>query len=214
MIKVVHKGQSGWEEATQVVAETFARTYGAQLKHFMPHFIRVSDRRGECRAVLGYRDAESEKLFLEVYLDEPIEQAITRYLGYPVDRSTIVEVGNLAEMEPGDARMAIIAATAFLYTAGYRWVVFTGVARLRNAFRRLGMEPKELMTADESRLSEKQRADWGRYYDGNPVVCFGDIEQGHNNLQELWASLRDTWASAVEEGERQARQAGAERKRA
>ncbi len=202
MIEVVHQGQEAWKEATRIVRESFARAYGARLTQFMPHFIRVLDKDNRLKALIGYRDAESEKLFLEVYLDEPIEQAISRYLGRPVDRASIVEMGNLAELAPGDARMAIIAGTAFLHAAGYRWVVFTGVARLRNAFRRLGMEPRELMVADERRLSEEQRRAWGSYYDGNPVVCFGDIRQGHDYLQELWASLRDTWASAVEAGEK------------
>ncbi len=204
MIEVLHKGQTGWDEATAMVSKTFEKAYGAKLKHFMPHFLRVCDKDDNLKALIGYRDAEKEKLFLEVYLDEPIEAAISRYLGYPVERSSIVEMGNLAEVEAGDTRMGIIAATAFLHTAGYRWVVFTGITRLRNAFRRLGIDTKELMVADDSRLSEEQRADWGSYYDGNPVVCFGDIKQGHDNLQELWTSLRDTWASAVEVGEHQA----------
>jgi len=119
-----------------------------------------------------------------------------------VARASIVEVGNLTEAEAGDARIAIIAATAFLYAAGYRWVVFTGVSRLRNAFRRLGLEPKELVEADDSRLSEDERRSWGSYYSGHPIVCFGDIRLGHDNLQEMWISLRDTWASAVKAGEK------------
>lgn len=203
MIQVLHKDQEGWKEATSVVAETFSNSYGAHIKSFMPHFIKVSDKEHNLRTLIGYRDAANEKLFLEVYLDEPIEAAISRYLGHKVERSSIVEMGNLADVSPGDARMGIIAATAFLYTCGYRWVAFTGVTRLRNGFRKLGMDVKELMVADESRLSEEQQADWGTYYHGRPVVCFGDIKQGHDNLQELWASLRDTWAGAVEIGERE-----------
>jgi hypothetical protein len=204
MIEILHKNTPEWDDAVSVVSDTFKKAYGAKLQHFMPHFVRVSTKENKLKAILGYRDAESERLFLEVYLDEPVEVSISRYLGYPVERSSIVEVGNLAESEPGDARMAIIGATAYLHAAGYRWVVFTGITRLRNAFRRLGMEPKELMVADESRLTPEQRVAWGSYYDGNPVVCFGDINEGHDNLQELWASLRDTWARAVEVGERQA----------
>jgi len=204
MIEVLHRGTPEWNDAVSVVSSTFKKAYGAKLQHFMPHFVRVSNKDHKVKAILGYRDAENEKLFLEIYLDEPVEVSISRYLGYPVDRASIVEVGNLAETAPGDARMAIVGATAYFKAAGYRWVVFTGITRLRNAFRRLGMEPRELMVADESRLSDEQRVAWGSYYDGNPVVCFGDINEGHANLQELWASLRDTWASAVEVGERQA----------
>jgi len=201
-LEILHEGDPERQEAIEIVSAVFNKAYGAELKTFMPHFIRVTDWDGKYKAVMGYRDAEHHKLFLETYLDAPIEQLISRYLGFEVDRGSIVEVGNLAENQPGDARLAIIAATAYLRTAGYRWVVFTGVSKLRNAFRRLGLEPAELMEADKARLPEDERRRWGSYYDDRPVICFGDISKGFDNLQELWAMLRDTWASAVEEGEK------------
>jgi len=206
LIEVLHPDHPGRDEAEAFVHKSFQAAYAADIRHFMPHFIRVRDHQGQDRAIMGYRDAENYRLFLEVYLDEPIEVMLSDYLGYPVPRRDIVEVGNLAEAEPGDARLAIISATAFLHTAGYRWVVFTGVTKLRNAFRRLGLEPKELMEADQSRLTADERKEWGSYYQGRPVVCFGEIREGYDNLQELWAMLRDSWASAVEAGEKQARE--------
>jgi len=172
------------------------------VQHFLPYMMRIRNKQLQYKSVLGYRDAASEALYLEHYLDEPIETAISRYLGYPVDRSKIVEVGNLAEAEAGDARMAIIGATAYFYAAGYRWVVFTGVRRLRNAFSKLGLSPKQLIAADERRLPAGDLEQWGSYYNGDPVVCFGSLEDGHNNLQDLWESLRDTWAAAESVGQR------------
>ena len=202
MIEVLHEDHPEREEVIDYVRQTFRRVYNADPISFMPHFIRVRDHKYNYKAVIGYRDAEFQRLYLEAYLDEPIEAAISRHVGHPVERASIVEVGNLAEAAAGDARLAIIAATAFLHSAGYRWVVFTGVARLRNAFRRLGLEPRELVVADDSRLPEDERRAWGSFYAGKPVVCFGEIKEGYDNLQELWVSLRDTWASAVEQGER------------
>jgi len=202
VIDVLHADHAERAQVIDYIKQTYRRVYAAEPKSFMPHFIRVRDHQKNYKAVIGYRDAEYQRLFLEAYLDEPVEAAISRYTGEPVERAGIVEVGNLVEAEAGDARLAIIAATAFLHTAGYRWVVFTGVSRLRNAFRRLGLEPKELIEADDSRLSEEERLAWGTYYSGRPVVCFGDIRTGHDNLQDIWISLRDTWASAVEEGEK------------
>ncbi len=202
MIDVLHIDHAERVQVVEYVKQTFRRVYAAEPETFMPHFIRVRDHQKNYKAIIGYCDAEFQKLFLETYLDEPIEAAISRHIGSHVERASIVEVGNLAEAEAGDARLAIIAATAFLHAAGYRWVVFTGVARLRNAFRRLGLEPIELVVADDSRLSEAERRMWGSYYSDHPVVCFGDIRTAHDNLQDLWISLRDTWASAVKEGEK------------
>jgi len=196
VFEVLDKDHSDLASAHTFVREVFARAYGADVKKFMPQFVRATNRDGQVRAVMGYRDAADGPLYLEHYMDERIEVAISRYLGEKVERSEIVEVGNLAEAEAGDARMVIIGATAYFHAAGYRWVVFTGITRLRNAFVRLGMSPKQLIEADKRRLPAEEVAQWGSYYDGDPVVCFGSIQEGHDNLQDLWTGLRDTWAAA------------------
>lgn len=201
MFDVLHQNHPERAEAIEFVSQTFQNAYGADVQQFMPNMMRVRDKELKYRSVVGYRDAASERLYLEYYLDEPIEKCMSRYLGHSVDRSKIVEVGNLAEATPGDARMAIIGATSFFYAAGYRWVVFTGVRRLRNAFSRLGLSPKELIEADERRLPKNDIEQWGSYYSGDPVVCFGSLEDGHNNLQELWKNMRDTWAMAEQAGQ-------------
>jgi len=196
MFDAIHSNSPEYGQVTTFVHEVFKRTYGANVRSFMSDFVRVRDRHGVMKAVMGYRSAESGPLYLENYLDEPIEVMVSRYMGIPVKRSEIVEVGNLAEASPGDARMAIIGATAFLHAAGFKWVAFTGVTRLRNAFVRLGLSPKQLIEVDERRLSAEEMEQWGSYYAGDPVVCFGSIQEGHDNLQELWTALRDTWAAA------------------
>ncbi|MDQ6993741.1 MAG: thermostable hemolysin [Mariprofundus sp.] len=200
MFDVICKSDEDWTEVTQFIRETYLQRYGAKLDSFMPQIMRVTNSDGECKAIMGFRDASAETLFLENYLDEPIEAAISHYRGEHIERSTIVEVGSLAEAEPGDARMAIIAATAYMWSRGFRWVAFTGVSRMRNAFRKLGLDTWELTVADETRLSPEEVAKWGAYYQANPVVCFADIKHGHDNLQEMWTSLRDTWAAAEEAG--------------
>jgi len=202
LFDVIRQNDSEWSRVTGFIHDTYLRAYNAEVDTFMPQIMRVTNAVGEYRAVMGYRDAGHERLFLENYLDEPIEASISRYLGKPIDRSTIVEVGNLAEAKAGDARLAIIASTAYLSALGFRWVVFTGVTRMRNVFRKLGLDTRELMAADESRLPAEEVAKWGAYYQGNPVVCFADIKHGHDNLQALWASLRDTWAAAESAGVR------------
>ncbi len=204
MFDVIQPGDADWDQVTNFIHDTYARAYGANVDTFMPQIMRVSNAAGECRAVMGFRLAGEGRLFLEDYLDEPVEDVISRYLGKPVNRSEIIEVGNLAEAEPGDARMALVGGTAYMRSLGCRWLVFTGVSRMRNAFRRLGLDIWELMAADEKMLSSEEVAKWGTYYQGHPVVCFGDIKQGHDILQELWASLRDTWAAAEEAGLKEA----------
>jgi len=200
LFDIIRPDNAEWNKATGHIRDTYARAYGAQLDSFMPQIMRVSNAAGNYRAVMGFRLAGQERLFLENYLDDPIEDVLSRYLGKPVKRSEIIEVGNLAEAEPGDARMALVGGTAYMWSLGCRWLVFTGVSRMRNAFRRLGLDIWELMAADENMLTPEEAAKWGTYYQSHPVVCFGDLKQGHDTLQELWASLRDTWAAAEEAG--------------
>jgi len=202
VFEVLDKDHADLKSAHTFVRENFARNYAADIKTFMPNFVRAINREGETRAVMGYRDAATGPLYLEHYMDEKIEVAISRYLGEAVNRCDIVEVGNLAEAAPGDARMVIIGATSYFHAAGYRWVVFTGITRLRNAFVRLGMSPQQLIEADKRRLPAEEVEQWGSYYDGDPVVCFGSIQEGHDNLQTLWAALRDTWSSAQRAGKK------------
>jgi hypothetical protein len=147
---------------------------------FYPNLTAFSSE-GCLRGVIGYRDGMVKPLFSEQYLERPIEEAMTQHLGQEVDRRLLVEVGNLALLNAGEARWVIAATTAFLYGAGYRWVLFTAVKSLFNAFQRLGLNPIQIATPDPARLPDGG-SNWGRYYQAGPMVCAGDIEAGWNKL--------------------------------
>jgi hypothetical protein len=89
----------------------------------------------------------------------------------------LVEVGDLALADPGQARWVIASTTAFLAASGCRWVLFTATRPVANAFRRLGLRPVPLAPADTARLPDGGSS-WGRYYDAGPVVYAGDILAG------------------------------------
>ncbi len=161
----------------QFVSASFAAAYGARLSHFMPQLMSLRDRRDEVIAVCGLRDAGVERLFLETYLDLPPESVLQAMTGRPVSRGSLTEVGNLAVARPGMARYLIAALTEHLYRTGKAWAVFTAVPSLVNAFTRLGIRLVFLGRADIRRLPEAERADWGRYYDTEPVVAAASVEQ-------------------------------------
>ena len=169
-------------EVEDFIRDCFAQMHGARIRHFMPRLLSLRAPRGERIAAFGLREATDSRLFLESYLDRPVEEALRSRLGREVRRDEIVEVGNLSARYPGAARWLIVALTAFLHEQGYRWVVFTGTAALRNGFHRLGLRPVELGLATAAHLPQSERPDWGRYYDGKPVVMAGDIAQGHRSL--------------------------------
>ncbi|MDA8382907.1 MAG: thermostable hemolysin [Betaproteobacteria bacterium] len=162
------------------VAGVFLRAYGARLDRFYANLLAFGIG-GRLQAVVGARCAQSTRLFAEQYLDGPAQELASARLGHPISRASIVEVGNLAIGSPGQARLIIAASTAFMAAAGYRWVLFTAVRPLANAFARLGLRPMALADADPRRLPDGGMS-WGTYYRASPKVYLGDILAGHRKL--------------------------------
>lgn len=169
------------DAVSQFIRTRFVRDYGAHLTHLMPRLFSITRPDGAMLAAFGLREAAEEKLFMECYLDEPIEQRLSHVARRPVRRESIIEVGNLAA-EAGGARAMIAALTAHLHAAGFEWVTFTGVAALRSAFRRLGLDPFEIAEARPERLGEAERRAWGRYFEAKPIVMAGHVAHGYRIL--------------------------------
>jgi hypothetical protein len=161
----------------QFIAARFDRAYGARVGHFLPYLLGVRDVSSRWQAGAGYGPAGLGRLFLEQYLDAPVEQVLAAAAGRAVERTGIVEVGNLAADSAGMARVLIPLLARHLHKLGYRWVVFTATRELRNSFRRLGLAPLQLARAEPSRVHEAG-ATWGSYYQHDPRVMAGKIALG------------------------------------
>ncbi|MGH8331372.1 MAG: thermostable hemolysin, partial [Pseudomonas sp.] len=75
------------------IQQRFRKAHGADIRQFMPELFGMNDASGELCAVAGVRLASREPLFLERYLDEPIDPLISAAADCAVDRRGIVEVG-------------------------------------------------------------------------------------------------------------------------
>lgn len=164
------------------IAQVYRARYGAELSRFLPHLLAFRNAAGGLQAAVGLRSGNEGALFVEQYLDVPAEIAIAHRIGAPVSRDRLVEVGNFGALTAGDARELILHLTCWLHAAGFRWVLFAATRQLRNAFDRLHLATVELADADASRLTD-DRSQWGRYYDAQPKLMFGDIAAGHAYLQ-------------------------------
>lgn len=167
----------------QFIARRFAEVYEARLYSFMPRLFGLYADSGALLAAFGLRTADREPLFLERYLDTPIEAQIADRYGRRVPRQRIVEVGNLAGVTPGAVRELILLLCEQLYVQGFRWVAFTGAARLCNSFTRMGLPLQVIAPAPVERLSAEERRLWGRYYERSPAVMLGDIGGGRRQLR-------------------------------
>jgi len=169
-------------EIESFIRQCFAAAHGANISHFMPRLLSLSTKGGDLIAAFGLRAASNSPLFLEAYLDQPIEGILQYRLGEIVHREEIIEVGNLSALYPGAARWLIVALTAKLHDEGYKWATFTGTSALRNGLSRLGLRPVDLGMATLEQLPISDRANWGSYYDNAPMVMAGDIDYGYRSL--------------------------------
>ena len=163
------------------IRDRFAAHYRADVRHFMPCLFGLEADDGSLHGAVGCRSAAVQPLFLERYLDEPIEHAIAARSGEIVERADVVEVGNLAARGAGLSRLLIVALTRLLATEGVRWAGFTGTPALINSFRRLGIALHRLAPADPARLGV-DRDEWGSYYDAGPQVMVAEVPGAHRTL--------------------------------
>ncbi|MBQ0796443.1 thermostable hemolysin [Zhongshania sp.] len=151
------------------IANKFSSTYGATLREFLPFFLIMRARR-EISGVLGMRrGSHGHALFVEQYMDKPAERLLGEILGRPVERSSLVEIGNLVSTWRGSSQMLFIALASLICRAGAEWAVFTATPEVQKLLRRLRVEQHALCEADGRRLGV-QLADWGTYYDTKPTV--------------------------------------------
>lgn len=163
----------------QFVATVYACRYGAIVCSFAPTLVSLSDDE-QVLAAAGYRIA-NEPLFLERYLDAPIQSLLAAHIGAAPPRGRIAEVGHLAAARSGQGRRLILLLGQHLANQGVHWVVGTLTEELRHLFTRMGVVPLALGAADPARLGA-EAADWGRYYEHRPAVLAGHLPSALRRL--------------------------------
>jgi hypothetical protein len=180
-LQPVRAGEAGRADLEAYVRDRFAAKHGAEVRTFMPTLIAFRERHGELRGVAGIRGAEESRLYLEQYLDRPIEERLTAGLqSLPVERGgaravrrdEIVEVGNLAGASCRAAVRMVAQLPVYLMSRRYSWIVFTATSALRQILDGFGAPLIELGRADPSSVAVAGDS-WGRYYETDPRVFAG-----------------------------------------
>lgn len=163
------------DEVEDYIRRIYRQRFGAELQQFAPMLVSLRDADGELIAAAGYRPGGDEALFLERYLDRPVDVALSAHAAAPVQRRHLVEVGHLAGSRAGAGRALILRLGPHLAGQGFQWVVGTLTEELRHLFLRLGIAPVALGVADPAQLGE-QAAAWGTYYEHRPLVLAGQLD--------------------------------------
>lgn len=163
-----------------LIRDRYAAVHGAVPASDYPTYLTIGAPNAP-QATLGYRLADTGGLFLEAYLDRPIEVVLTERFDRPVPRARIVELGDHASQRGGaTVRLWRESAAALAGQADIAVAVLT--RPLRTMFARLGLELVELAPARIEAMGEAGSA-WGRYYQTDPMVCAGDIAAGRAQLE-------------------------------
>jgi CelD/BcsL family acetyltransferase involved in cellulose biosynthesis len=174
------RGDPGRAQVEAFIATVFAERFDAELRDFAPRLVALRDG-DDIVAAAGYRGAADGPLFLEHYLDAPVEDRLSAGHGAAPPRRCIVEVGHLAAARAGEGRRLIRLLGPHLAAQGFQWVVSTTTEELRHLFLRLGVTPLALGRADPAALGAAAHR-WGRYYEHRPVVLAGYLPQALRRL--------------------------------
>jgi len=190
-------GQCAGRPAAEVcIAERYHRVYNTRISEFLP-LILCLQHQGTPLAAAGLRPGHYRPMFLEQYLAAPVEQQVAAVAKRPVDRLSLVEIGNFAVMTPGMSTLLLTVAASALIEAGYEWAVFTATRQVERLLKRLGYQPQVMAVADPHRLTGDP-AIWGTYYENHPRVMVGNLASALA-LMEQTPRLRELVAPYREE---------------
>lgn len=174
---VLGPDDAGRAPVEALIETVYARRYGARLKGHYPHLLYLTDAAGLPTAAIGFRYASEDRLFLESYLDSPVESGLAQALAIAcIERSGVVELGSLASTGLRQACQLYGLLAAHLARSGLHFAVATLTGRLERVFSAAGLPMVELGRADATRLADHGE-NWGRYYDERPRVVAGSIAE-------------------------------------
>ncbi len=155
---------NGYTQACDYIRRRFASQYEAEIHHFMPR-IAIMHRDGVIKAAAGLRRADTKTpLFVEHYLDEPIEQVLgNRWKRARIERADIAEIGNLAATGPGAIPGLFAHYAAVLEAFGIEYLGCNATPQVQAIIAHLGLPFEGLIRADRSRIPNPGQ--WGHYYD-------------------------------------------------
>lgn len=195
---LAERGDARRAQLERFVADVYSHAYRADVHEFPPLLAAITDRNDAPVGVIGARPAVEGPLFLEQYLDAPIECFVSASLGSPMPRTRIAEVGSLASTTPGFGKALMSSLAAYLDGAGFDVAVFTATRQLRNSIRKWNATTYDFGPACGDRLGA-DRALWGAYYDTDPHVLAVHLKPFRACVAadaSLAAMLRNVWDEA------------------
>lgn len=194
LVTITPNSNSDSDPIASYITDVYRKSYNATMAVQYPKLACLKDRDGGLLAAVGFRPATDNPLFLEQYLETPIEKLLR------IPRAQIVEIGNLASHSGGTSIFLFAALAAYLHHLGFNKAVVTATQFLEQRFKYLGLSPQRLAMADPNLLLQKGE-DWGIYYDTRPYVLAGSVAKSYQRLQKfLHAEYQESTPLTVIDG--------------
>ncbi len=180
-IRIASKFSNDWNKAQDLVNEKYKRTFGADVLPNPDYFVvcvlpsEESDSDTQIVACAGLTLTSTAPLFSEQYLDEPIEQLISRLEGKSVSRNAIVEIGSLASRKNEIGIELVEILSIIIWCLGKRYVLCTATKQLRRILSSLNLLFEPIQLSDYQRLGENVKEKWGKYYDKQPATGYMNV---------------------------------------
>ncbi|MBI3438479.1 MAG: thermostable hemolysin [Proteobacteria bacterium] len=178
---VIKVGHPLRRHAEALIEQVYAASFRVEITSHYPVLVGVVDEDGAVVAAAGCRRSSEQPLYLEHYLDDPVETALSVAEGFDVRRTQIAEIGNLATVGVGSS-LLFPALARYLQNEGATHAVATATRRLRRAFAAFGFCAGELAIARQARLPSAG-GDWGSYFEHEPVVVWGRVSAARSRAE-------------------------------
>ncbi|MBU2713561.1 thermostable hemolysin [Zooshikella harenae] len=175
-------------EVEQFIQGGYWHYFNASEISFLPELTSLWVN-GQLKAAAGYCYAAQRTLFLEHYLNKPIESLLALRWQQDIVREDILEIGNLFASFSGGLRTLVIFFLRLCQAQQTPYVVFTATKQLAGSFQRLGVPLYALGKASAAALGDQQQH-WGRYYEHQPQVVALRVSDVAVVLPKLQQGLR------------------------
>ncbi len=171
---------AGRKVLERLICRVYKKVYNAEISFF--HHYLLSIKNEGLEGVIGFSPL-NQPVFLEQYLELPLEKEISRLVMFDVSRASIAEVGNLAAIKGGSGVKLIIAMTECLLQKGFEYGSFTGTKQIFSFFNKFNYMPLVLTCADPGKVANI--SSWGSYYNYCPKVAVVDLRALKVKLQQF-----------------------------
>ena len=175
-IRVLNGHSPDFQPAKNFISKAYELEFGASIEVNYPTLISVYDGCGKILAAVGLRRAGDEPLFLEQYIKQPLESALFPFAPHDINRKAIAELGSFATSRSSASIYLMGATAAYLVMQKVEYASVTATDKLVRLFGLFNFDIRVICPAQKSALHCND-VDWGSYYDCNPQVAIGSVQQ-------------------------------------